>query len=162
MTGTVIWRKGYFTWIGFLVDMPPERLEGRLGYSPGALASGWDLLVPVRPIPADLIDLRGTTRWSDGVMPDGRSANVMLAQRGAYAVARARVEAFLGRRWQNTPAKVKPLCSPDGYPPATEGIPQFRLWQSIEWSACLRVPPGGVLSRELAMATVKPYEGRST
>ncbi len=160
-TGTVLWRNGYFTWIAFVVDVPPDRLESRLGYARGALASGWDLLVPVRAIPADLIDLRGTTRWSDGVMPDGRSASEMLAQRGAYAPARAKVEAFFGRRWQNTPAKVAPLDTPDGYPPATEGIPQFRLLQKIEWSVRWRVPAGGMLSRDQA-AAVTPYEGRST
>jgi hypothetical protein len=155
---SIVTKGGYFTWIAFLLDMPPVRLEERLGYKRGALSAGWQLLTPFAPIPANLIDLRGSTRWEDGALKDKQpfasgdpNINRVIARRGGYVEGREKVAAFFDKKWENTPAKVLPLThSHPGYEAAGEGIPQFRLWAHIDWVVHVTVMPGMALDREKA------------
>jgi hypothetical protein len=151
-------RGGYFTWVAYLLEVPPVRLEERLGYKRGALAAGWQLLTPCSAIPANLIDLRGSTRWEDGARKDNQPfasgdthINQVIARRTGYSEGRMKVAAFFDKKWENTPAKVLPLThSHPGYEAAVAGIPQFRLWAQIDWIVHVTVMPGMALGRETA------------
>ena len=142
---------GYFTWLRFLYDVPAPELARRLGFAPlDVLAGGWVLWSPTHPIPADLIVFRGSTRWSDGILPDGRQVGDLIATQSDARMLASRVAGFFDRGLDHRPAKVGPRLKPTSYPSAVGGgIPQFKLRQSIEWTALLDVPPGAVLTRAM-------------
>ena len=80
----IIKSAGYFTWLDRLYDKTSPELEKAIGFSAGSLRNGWQLYTPRAPIAASNIDLRGSTRYSDGKMPDGRQIAEVLANRTAF------------------------------------------------------------------------------
>jgi hypothetical protein len=148
MDRKVIVTDGYFTWMQFLFDTPSWRLEQLLGFSPESLKAGWLLASPQFPLaPAD-IDLRGSTRWSDGVMKDGRAIGALIAERSSLSGAQRKLASFFDRGPDRRPAKVFPHNRPTAYPAADGGgIPQFRLNRPLRWQVLLEVPPGQQLDR---------------
>jgi hypothetical protein len=153
MSTTIHLSGGYFTWLAMLCDKPAPQLEDQLGYATGALASGWSLLLPRRPLQAANLDLRGTTRWPDGKLPNGHLIGDLIAARSDIAAASQKVEAFFQRGAGQRPAKVLPVDKPAGYPPASSvGLPQFKLHSAVEWVAVLQIGPGQLLSRAAAEA----------
>lgn len=149
MTGqTYITSAGFFTWLAHLYDKSPAALESQLGYAPGALRLGWRLVSPRAPLSAASIDLRGSTRWCDGVLPDGRQIGAVIAERADPDRARAQLARFFDRGLDRRPAKVVPNARPDGYVPANgTGIPQFKLLHPVDWSVLVEVGPADMLRR---------------
>jgi len=142
---------GYFTWLAMLYDKSPPTLETAIGFSPGSLRNGWDLFSPRAPLRASNLDLRGSTRYSDGIMPDGRQIADVLAGRTDVAAARGKVANFFDRGLDRRPVKVVSRTMPTSYPPAPGvGLPQFKLLSAVEWVFVLEVPPGLMLTRALA------------
>lgn len=137
---------GYFTWLGMIYGKSASMLAADLGFAPGSLDAGWILLMPRRPIDAASLDLRGTTRWPDGVLPNGKQIADLIAGRSDVEEAKRRVVAFFDRRPEHRPAKVQPLASPNAYPPASPvGVPQFKLLFPVEWVVVKTIDRGGVL-----------------
>src|SRR5580692_10566637 len=99
-------RAGYFTWLAMLYDRSTTNLETAIGYSAGSLRNGWKLFTPRVPIQANNIDLRGSTRYSDGKMPDGRQIADVLAGRTDVVAARNKVASFFDRGLDRRPVKV--------------------------------------------------------
>jgi hypothetical protein len=125
---------GYFTWLGMIYGKPAARLAADLGFAAGSLDAGWLLLMPRWPIAPANLDLRGTTRWPDGVLPNGNKIADMISQRTDIEDAKRRVVAFFDRRPEHRTAKVHPLTRPGDYPPASPvGVPQFKLLFPVEW-----------------------------
>jgi hypothetical protein len=142
---------GYFTWLAMLYNTPSHELETAIGYSGGSLRNGWKLFTPRFPIAAANIDLRGSTRYSDGKMPDGRQIEDVLAARTDVAAARKKVASFFDRGLDRRPVKIVVKPAPISYPPAPNvGRPQFKLMTEVEWVFVLDVPAGSVLTRATA------------
>lgn len=149
-----IWRSaGYFTYLQFLMGLSVRELEQRIGYGPASLRHGWSLYRPVRPISADLIRLKGSTRYSDGefIRPgDGSKADIekiieaRLDKNGTDShQVRQKVAAFFRKSPLHTPVKIRPAKAPSNYPPAQPaGAPQFLLATSIEWRRVREFNPG--------------------
>jgi hypothetical protein len=151
VSGAIFRSAGYFTWLAMLYDKPSPDLERAIGYSAGSLGNGWQLFTPRFPIDAANIDLRGNTRYADGVMPDGRLVGEVLARRTDVPAARVKVATFFDRGLDRRPVKVVVSPSPASYPPAIGfGLPQFKLLVAIEWVFVLDVPAGSMLTREAA------------
>ncbi len=143
---------GYFTWLAHLYDKSPSALESKLGYAPGALRLGWRLALPRVPLPGASIDLRGSTRWCDGIMPDGRQIGAVIAERTDVARARLLLARFFDGGLDRRPAKVLPIARSDGYKDADgTGIPQFKLLHPVEWEVLLELGPAGILRRAAVM-----------
>lgn len=148
MPSSSIISAGYFTWLKFLLDQSPAQLENRIGYSPGTLAAGWLLLSPRAPLAPNNIDLRGSSRWPDGKLPDGRQIGSVISSRSDLAEAQNKLASFFDQGMDRRPAKVRPNLCPQAYPAATPtGIPQFKLVRAVEWVVLAKVDPGGVLQR---------------
>jgi len=146
---------GYFTWMRFLLEQPSARLETLLGYSIDTLADGWALACPLLPLLPSDIDLRGSTRWSDGLLPDGRPISAAIAQRSPLEDAQRKLAAFVDRGLERRPAKVLPRRTPARYPAAVGGgIPQFKLHRPIAWRVLVQVEPGTLLRREQVAAAL--------
>lgn len=142
---------GYFTWLAMLYDTSSHELETVIGYSAGSLQKGWKLFTPRFPLAAANIDLRGSTRYADGKMPDGRKIEEVLAARTDVAAARNKVANFFDRGLDRRPVKIVVRPPPISYPPApTIGRPQFKLTTEVEWVFVLDVPAGTVLTRAAA------------
>lgn len=141
---------GYFTYLKWIVNKTPAQLETALGYTRGSLASGWELWAPSAPIVASNLDLRGSTRFEDGIVPSGsmkgRPIGDVLGQRMDLSAARGTMAAFFDRGIDQRPVKVRSK-GPAGYEPAPHGsaIPQFKLFEEIEWVVVATVPAGGIL-----------------
>ena len=132
----------------FLFDKPATELENKLGYAPGTLAAGWSLLSPSMPIAPSNIDLRGSTRWPEGKMPNGKEINSIIASRLDVPAAQKKLATFFDRGLDRRPAKVLPKLDPIAYPPARPiGIPQFKLRNPVNWVVLADVKPGDVLRR---------------
>jgi hypothetical protein len=142
---------GYFTWLAMLYNTTSQELETVIGYSGGSLRNGWKLFTPRFPLEAANIDLRGSTRYSDGKMPDGRQIEEVLAARTDVTAARRKVASFFDRGLDRRPVKIVVTPKPISYPPAPGiGRPQFKLIAAVEWVFVLAVPAGSVLSRAAA------------
>jgi hypothetical protein len=142
---------GYFTWLAMLYDTSSHELETAIGFSAGSLRNGWKLFTPRFPLAAANIDLRGSTRYSDGKMPDGRQIEEVLAARMDVTVARKKVANFFDRGLDRRPVKIVVEPPPTSYPPAPGvGRPQFKLMTEVEWVFVLDVPAGSVLTRATA------------
>ena len=147
---------GYFTWLAMLYNRGSPELEKAIGFSAGSLRNGWKLYTPRLPIAATNIDLRGSTRYSDGKMPDGRQIADVLANRTDVAAARNKVASFLDRGLDRRPVKIMVNPPPTSYPPAPDvGLPQFKLFTAIEWVFVLDVSSGLALTR--ATAATAPW-----
>lgn len=147
ITRPVISSAGYFTWLAMLLDKRAPALELAIGFHAGSLANGWKLFTPRVPLAASNVDLRGSTRYADGVMPDGRRIGAVLAGRTDVPAARAKVASFFDRGVDRRPVKVVTDRAPLSYPPAPGvGLPQFKLFTPIEWVFVLEVPPGQALT----------------
>jgi hypothetical protein len=147
----IIKSAGYFTWLDRLYDKTSPELEKAIGFSAGSLRNGWQLYTPRAPIAASNIDLRGSTRYSDGKMPDGRQIAEVLANRTDVAAARTKVASFFDRGLGHRPVKVMVNPPPTSYPPAPEvGLPQFKLFTAIEWVFVLDVPANFAVTRATA------------
>jgi hypothetical protein len=126
-----------------------------MGFSVGSLHSGWRLFTPSLPLLGTNLDLRGSTRYSDGKMPDGRRIGDVLATRTDVVNARAKVARFFARGLDRRPVKVLPNFRPTSYPPAPEvGLPQFKLFSPVDWIFVLEVPPSGALTPAAAASAV--------
>jgi len=142
---------GYFTWLAMLYNTTTQELETVIGYSAGSLRNGWKLYSPRFPLAAVNIDLRGSTRYSDGKMPDGHQIEDVLAARTDVAAARRKVASFFDRGLDRRPVKIVVKPDPISYPPAPGvGRPQFKLMTRVEWMFVLEVPAGSVLTRAMA------------
>lgn len=142
---------GYFTWLAMLYNKSPPALETAIGFSAGSLRNGWELFTPRMPLVASNIDLHGSTRYSAGVMPDGRRIADVLAGRTDVAAAREKVASFFDRGLDRRPVKLLPRTQPTAYPPAAGvGLPQFKLLHAVEWVFVLEVGAGSMLTRWLA------------
>lgn len=147
----IIRSAGYFTWLAMLYNKGGTELEKAIGFSAGSLRNGWKLYTPRRPIAAPNIDLRGSTRYSDGKMPDGRQIGDVLAARTDVAAARNKVASFFDRGLDRRPVKLIVSPPPTCYPPAPNvGLPQFKLFTQVEWVFILYVPSGLPLTRAAA------------
>jgi hypothetical protein len=134
-----------------LYDKNAPMLERAIGYAAGSLKDGWKLYTPRNPLAASNIDLRGSTRYCDGVMPDERQIAEVLAGRTDVVVARQKVASFFDRGLDRRPVKVISNTKPAGYEPAPgPGLPQFKLFNPIDWVFALDVPPGSSLKRATA------------
>jgi hypothetical protein len=139
-------RGGYFTWLKMVCDKPAAQLAADLGFAPGSLDDGWCLLMPRWPISASQLELRGTTRWPIGMLPNGDKIADLIEQRSDAHEAKRRVASFFDKHPDHRPVKVLPPNRPDHYPPAEPvGIPQFELLQAIDWVVVKSIPQGGVL-----------------
>jgi hypothetical protein len=126
-------------------------LETAVGFSPGSLKNGWKLFTPRLPLEATDIDLQASTRYSNGLMPDGRRIAEVLAARTDVAAARVKVASFFDRGLDRRPVKVMPNSKPTAYPSAPGvGLPQFKLLRRVEWVFVLEVAPGSALTRAAA------------
>lgn len=144
---------GHFTWLAMLYNKSPPALEAAIGFSAGSLRNGWELFTPRVPLMASNIDLRGSTRYSDGVMPDGRRIADVLAERMDVVTAREKVASFFDRGLDRRPVKVVSRTQPTAYPPAPGvGLPQFKLLNAVEWVFVLEVGTGAMLTRTLAIS----------
>ena len=144
---------GYFTWLATLYHKSPPALETAIGFSAGSLRNGWDLFTPRLPLLPSNIDLRGSTRYSDGVMPDGRRIADVLAGRTDIAAAREKVASFFDRGLDRRPVKLLPRTQPTAYPPVSGiGLPQFKLLHAVEWVFVLEVGAGSLLTRASAVS----------
>jgi hypothetical protein len=142
---------GYFTWMAMLFDTETEALERLIGYAIGTLARGWLLMSPRFPIAPANLDLRGSSRWEDGQLPDGRTIGAVLSERTDLAAAECKLATFFDKCLDRRPAKVRPLAvtTARSFVPATPvGIPQFKLFAPIEWMILAEVPRGAVLRRQ--------------
>ena len=139
-----VWRTaGYFTCLHFLMGLSVRELERRIGYEPTSLSDGWSLYRPVRPISADLIRFKGSTRYSDGefITPKKgliRIEKVIEANFDAHGVdiheIRKKTAAFFRKSPLHTPVKIRSSKIPADYPSVQPvGVPQFFLATSIEW-----------------------------
>jgi hypothetical protein len=136
-----------------LYNKSSQELETRIGYSTGSLRNGWKLFTPRFPLVAANIDLRGSTRYSDGKMSDGRYIAEVLAARTDVAAARVKVASFFDRGLDRRPVKVFVNPAPNSYPPAPGvGLPQFKLFSEVEWVFVLDVAAGTVLTRTAVMS----------
>jgi hypothetical protein len=145
---------GYFTWLEHVLEAPGDVLEREVGFARGSLAGGWKLLTPHAPLAPWNIVLKGSTRWSDGKLKDGRDIDCVIAGRSDAAESRLKVARFFDRGLDRRPVKILPNTRPDAYP-AAEGaaVPQFKLRESVAWVLVLDVHPGGVARRrEVAAA----------
>lgn len=139
-------RGGYFTWLKMVCGKPAAQLAADLGFAPGSLDNGWCLLMPRWPISASQLELRGTTRWPNGMLPNGDKIADLIEQRSNAQEAKRRVASFFDKHPDHRPVKVLPPSSPAHYPPADPvGIPQFELLQVIDWVVVKNIPKGGVL-----------------
>lgn len=139
---------GYFTWLQFLLDKSEEDLERLIGYAKGSLSEGWKLLSPKSPLQPNNIDLRGSTRWSDGKLPDGRPIGSIIGARTDLTQAQKKIVSFFDQGLERRPAKVLSNKTPKDYPPATpHGIPQFKLFNPVPWVAIATVAPGRRLKK---------------
>ena len=139
---------GYFTWLKFLLDKPSSELERLIGYSPGSLAAGWKLLSPELPLSPQNIDLRGSTRWPDGVMRDRKPIGSAIASRSDVPQLQNKIVSFFDRGLERHPAKVFSNSKPQGYPAASPvGIPQFKLVLPISWVVIATMNPGEILRK---------------
>ena len=146
---------GYFTWLAMLYNRPSQDLETAIGFSAGSLRSGWKLFTPRFPIPAASIDLRGSTRYSDGKMPDGRHIAEVLAGRTNVPMARNKVAIFFDRGLDHRPVKIVVDPPPTSYPPAPNvGLPQFKLLAKVEWVFVLDVAAGSTLTPAAAASAL--------
>ncbi|MBS0530022.1 MAG: hypothetical protein JSS22_11620 [Proteobacteria bacterium] len=145
---SIIRSDGYFTWLKFLLDKSASELENKVGYSPDALAAGWKLLSPRFPIAPHNIDLRGSSRWSEGILPDGRNIGSVLSARLSLSDAQKKLATFFDQGLDRRPAKIRPNSKPAAYPAAKPvGIPQFKLAAEIDWVVLADVAPGKILRR---------------
>jgi hypothetical protein len=147
---------GYFTWLVHLYDKLPTTLESQLGYAPGVLRLGWRLVSPRVPLSGADIDLRGSTRWCDGFLPDGRQIGSVIAERSDPDRARDQLARFFDRGLDRRPAKVLPNAPrPHGYVSAKGGgIPQFKLLHPVEWVVLADIGPAEVLRRTAVQGAV--------
>jgi hypothetical protein len=60
---------GYITLLKFLLGRTPGQIEKMVGFRPGALGAGADVLVLVDVLSADQFAPRGTSAWSAGASP---------------------------------------------------------------------------------------------
>jgi hypothetical protein len=150
-SGKTLKSAGYFTWLAMLYNATSQELETAIGYSAGSLRNGWKLFTPRFPLEAANIDLRGSTRYSGGKMPDGRQIEDVLAARTDVTVARKKVASFFDRGLDRRPVKIVLHPAPISYPPAPGvGRPQFKLMTEVEWVFVLDVSAGSVLTRAIA------------
>ena len=141
-----LFRAGYFTMLKYLLYQSPAQLEIKLGYSSGTLGNGWVLLSPRMPLAPHNIDLRGSTRWPEGKLPDGREIGSILSTRLDLSDAQIKVVNYFDRGLDNRPVKVLSNLKPSGYPAATpSGIPQFKLRDPVWWVVLANISPGSVL-----------------
>jgi len=142
---------GYFTILRYLLGKSSIQLESDLGFEKGALAGGWHLYSPRRPLHASNIELRGSTGLINSRLADGRLICDVIAGRADVAALRGKVAAFFDRGLERRPCKVVRMSRDTiSYPAAQRGIPQFKLHTPVEWTWLATVAPGDSVS----MATV--------
>jgi len=143
--GEALPASGNFTMLGYLDGLDGSSLERTLGFHPGRLAHGFSViaLAEGESLLPQQIELKASTRWSAGAMPEPGSPSLrelesLLSERGQdVALLRAKVCSFFARRGRNTPAKVIPATPHEAgmqYPGAEaialgvrSGVPQFNL-----------------------------------
>jgi hypothetical protein len=136
--------KGDITLWRYLRSVSPLDLERVVGFHPGRLAQGFQIVVlgSGQIIAPNDIELGASTRWSNSeiVLASGKVSRPerLFEERGQDVMAlRAKVAAFMNLGGDNAPAKVVPfLKHRDGmeYPDAealgfgrSSGIPAFKL-----------------------------------